>query len=110
MIRGGFVAAAGLVLLVQTAAFMPPHPQAAACRGVAMKARQDSNQGEGKKSMATVGVSVLGRSLAATGILLSTFLGGGLQGAWAAPATTADKQTVNRQVRTTPHECVQIDA
>lgn len=55
---------------------------------------------EGGKSKTAVGLSVVGRSLAATGVLLSTFLGGGgLPGAWAAPST-ADKQTTSQQVRT----------
>lgn len=88
------MAAAGLLLLSQCSAFMPP----AAHRGsMLMQADKD----EGGKSKTAVGMSVVGRSLAATGVLLSTFLGGGgLPRAWAAPSTTADKQTTSRQVRT----------
>jgi hypothetical protein len=62
-----------------------------------------ADKGErGKGKTPAVGMSVVGRSLAATGVLLSTFLGGGgLPGAWAAPSTTANaKQTTSRQVRT----------
>lgn len=64
---------------------------------ISLKSDQDLKE---TQNAAGVGISVMGRSLAVTGLFLSSFWGGGLEQVMAAPMATSRQQSTQRQVCT----------
>lgn len=62
---------------------------------ILLKSDQDLKE---TQNAAGVGISVMGRSLAVTGLFLSSFWGGGLEQVMAAPMATGRQQSTQRQV------------